>query len=197
MLKPNHARSDRYHSKSVQEETRTTTNTNKQTSGPCRDRRWVSCFPWIYLAGYGGKSSPAGHEPTGQKLKSVQKPTYFVVAAVNLSYVAIPACYPWASLSLSFRILPSRSHSTPHKTAMIASLCHIQRRTRWQSLSLCTNLTFKKDGSVCFFLMNKMQDAGVDFSESYWTSYKRGLPPLWISLHHTNASVGLCVSCSA
>ena len=102
---------------------------------------------WAYLAMYGGKSSPEGHEPAGQKSKSVQKPTYcWVFLCFFPLKVAIPAYYTWIPLSLSIHVLPSefasRSYSTPHKTAVIASLCHIQHHTRWQSLSLCINLTF-------------------------------------------------------
>ena len=118
-----------------------------------------------YLAGYGGKSPPAEHEPTGQKPKSVQKPTdFFFSLSLSLAficYVVIRAYYTWASLSSSLHTLPSeltsRPYSTPHKTAVFASLCHIQHHTRWQSLPLshthrhstvrqclylCTNLTF-------------------------------------------------------
>ena len=60
----------RYPWKSVQEKTTTQTN---QTSGSCRDRKKVSCFLWIYLAGYEDNSSPVEHEPTGQKPKSTHQ----------------------------------------------------------------------------------------------------------------------------
>ena len=125
---------------------------NNQTSGSCRDRKWVSSFLWIYLTGYGDKSPPAEHEPTGQKPKSVQKPTdwsfFFSFISlmspfVNRSYLYIDT---WASLQSSLHMLPlefaTRSYSTPHKTAVFAPLCHIQHHTRWQSLSLCNNLIF-------------------------------------------------------
>ena len=117
------------------------TTTNKQTSRSYRDRKWVSRFPWVYLAGYGVKSSPVGHQLTGQKSKSVQKKAHLFI----LFYFFLT---PVASLSLSLNLLPfefaSRSYSTPHKTAVIASLCHIQHHTRWQSLFLCINLSFNK-----------------------------------------------------
>ena len=71
-------------------------------------------------------------------------PTFFFF--FNLSYVAISAYCTWASLSSSLHVLlsefASRSYSTPHKTAVIASLCHIQHHTRWPSLFLSINLNF-------------------------------------------------------
>ena len=133
-----HAPTD-FAQKVCKKKTRTTTNTDKQTTlGSSRDRKWISRFPWIYLVGYGAKSSPAGQKPTGQKSKSVQKPTYYFF--FKLSYFAVPTYYTWASLSSSLHVLPpefaSWSYSTPHKTAVIASLCQIQYHSRWQFVSL-------------------------------------------------------------
>ena len=67
----------------------------------------------------------------GNPYKSL--PTFFYFLK-NLCYVAIPAYYTWTSLSSSLHILPSefasRLYSTSHKTAVIASLCHIQHHTQ-------------------------------------------------------------------
>ena len=85
--------------------TRTTTNTNKRRVLVETENNSVV---WTYLAMYGGKSSPEGHEPAGQKSKSVQKPTYCCFFCVFFPLkVAIPAYYTWIPLSLSIHVLPS------------------------------------------------------------------------------------------
>ena len=95
--------------------------------------------------GIGAKAHrPNTSPPDRNRNQYKSPPTNFCL--FYLCYVAIAAYYTWASLSLSLHILPSefasRSYSTPHKTAVTASLCHTQHHTRWQSVPLCINLTF-------------------------------------------------------
>ena len=146
--------------KVCKKKTRTATNITKQTSGSCRDRSRVSRFPWIYLAGYGGKSSPAGHEPTGQKSKSVQKPkkksllcrhSYLLPLGIRLiisSHISILVCISVVfnatqdgsnCLSVSYSAPPemaefcflSVSTSASHKMAVFGSFGHTEHHTRW------------------------------------------------------------------
>ena len=61
--------------KACKKNTRTTTNTNKQTLGSCREKKMSRSFPLNIFGRVWGKSSLTSHDPTGHKSKSVQKPT--------------------------------------------------------------------------------------------------------------------------
>ena len=104
----------------------------KKKQGQQPRQKWVSRFPWIYLAGYGGKSSPAGHEPTGQKSKSLQKPpTVFLKSVLHrhfcLLHLGIPliissrastwVCISVVLIATQDSDCPSVSYSAPPEMA--------------------------------------------------------------------------------
>ena len=104
-----------------------------------------------HLAGYGGKSSPAEHEPTGKTSKSVQKPTYFFLSLLCrhscLLHLGIPLIISsrtsiWVCISVVFNSTQdgsdclSVSYSAPHEMAEFVSLYQPHLHIRCQYLPL-------------------------------------------------------------
>ena len=136
--KSNHARPDRYRSKKCARKNKDN-NQHKQTNVES-----VVSLGYIW-PGMEAKANRPGISLQDRSRNPYKSPPTCFWLFLYLSSVAIPAYYTWASLSSSLHIPPSefasRSYSTPHKREVIASLCHIQHHARWQSLSLCINLT--------------------------------------------------------
>ena len=169
---PSHARPERYRRKSVREKTTTTKTIELRVLIETENESVVSfeyIWPGMRAKAHRPKMSPQDRNRNPYK----SPPTNFCL--FYLCCVVISAYYTWASLASSLHMLPSefasRSYSIPHKTAVIASLCHVQHHTRWQSLSFCINLTLTWDGRVYLSVSTSPSHEMAEFaSESYSSS---------------------------